>query len=340
MSSIALQPTYENKEVLCDPSDIAAAAEEAAGRIDGFVAETPVHLSPSLSAEGAQVAVKAETQQIGGSFKDRGAGNAVLYQTEQGLSVFVTTSAGNHGRGVGRAAVECGAEAAIVLPESASREKRDGIARTGAELIIHGENFDEALVYGLDLADARGGYFVHPYADRQVIAGQATIGLELLRQNPDMTHLVLPVGGGGLLAGVAAVIKEHAQNVKIIAAQVAGNTAYVDSLKGGVALQNQPIDKHLEGIAVGNVHPMTFELAKKLVDYTVVIDTFALYQTIAAYKKEQGVLLETAGAVSPAAAGLLAHTALKEQDVRLVAIASGANAPENLAEEVDKVFLK
>lgn len=338
MTPTALQPTYENKEVLSNPSGIAASAEEAAGRIEGFVMETPVHISEALSAEGAEVSVKAEYMQPGGSFKDRGAGNAVLYQTEQGLWLFVTTSAGNHGRGVGRAAAECGAESAIVLPKSASQEKRDGIARTGAELIIHGDNFDEALAYGLNLAGERDGYFVHPYADDQVIAGQATIALELLRQTPEMTHLVLPVGGGGLLAGVASVIKEHKENVRIIAVQVAGNTAYVDSLNRGVALQKQPVNRHLEGIAVGNVHPRTFEVAKKLVDYTVTVDESVLYQSIAAYKKESGIVLETAGAVSPAAAGLLANTAFKGQDVRLVALASGANAPRNLAEEVDKLY--
>lgn len=340
MSSTTLQPIYENKEALSDPLDIALAAEEAAGRIAGLVVETPVNPSEVLSGEGAEVSVKAEVFQPGGSFKDRGAGNAVLYRTEQGEFLFVTTSAGNHGRGVGRAARECGAEAAIVLPESASQEKRSGIARTGAELIIHGQDFDEALTYGLDLANERGGYFVHPYADKHVIAGQATIAVELLRQKPDMTHLVLPVGGGGLLAGVASVIKEYKENVRIIAVQVAGNTAFVDSLNRGVALQNQPVATHLEGIAVGNVHPMTFELAKKLVDYTVVVDEDVLYQTIGAYRKETGTLLETAGAVSPAAAGLLASTALRGQDVNVVAIASGANAPGNLAEEVDKLSLK
>lgn len=320
------------------PSIVAEMAEEAAERISGLVNETPVYESEALSRGGATVQVKDETEQAGGSFKDRGSGSCVSYHFANGEVFFVTTSTGNHGKGVARAARELDAEPEIVLPESATKEKREGILRTGAKLMIAGKNFDQALAHGLALAEEKQGKFVHPYADPLVIAGQGTIGLELLRQTPDMTHLVLPVGGGGMLAGVASVIKEHKENVKIIAAQVEGNTAFVDSLRRGRALQGQPTDSSLEGIAVGSVHPLTFDLARPLVDQTVVVDQKTLYQTIGLIREETGKLLETAGAVSPAAARLVVEKYLLDSDSQLVAVASGANAPKNLAEEVDRLI--
>lgn len=319
------------------PGQIADMAGTAAERISDLVSETPLYTSEALSQGQVQSELKDETTQPGGSFKDRGSGNFVAYYTENGEVFFVTTSAGNHGRGVARAAMELGASAEIVLPKSASAEKRRGISSTGARLTIFGDSFDEALEYGIALAKDSGGRFVHPYADPLVIAGQATIGLELLRQTPDMTHVVLPVGGGGMLAGVASVIKEHKENVEVVAVQVEGNSAFVDSLEAGRPLQGQPVDPKLEGIAVGSVHPLNFDMARLLVDRTVVVDQKTLYQTIRDLYAETGKLLETAGAVSPAGAKLLAGTALRGVDARVVAIASGANAPKGLAEEVDKL---
>ena len=200
-----------------------------------------------MSIGHTEVLVKDESVQPGGSFKDRGAGNAVLYHFEHGEDNFVTASAGNHGRGVARAATQ----STVVVPSSASDEKKNAIKNLGAELVVHGGNFDEALNRGLEISKENKGVFVHPYKNTLEIAGQATIALEILDQSPDVTHVVLPVGGGGLLAGVASVIKEHKENIQVVAAQVAGNRAYIDSLNAGRPLQNQPIDTKFEGIAVG-----------------------------------------------------------------------------------------
>lgn len=309
---------------------IAAKAEEAAERIGDFMDETPIVESDLLGYEDTVVLVKDETRQPAHNFKGRGAGNAVAYHAENGEELVVTGSAGSHGMQLGRAATKHGLASTVVVGHNATNEKQAAIKRTGAELIVNGNIFDEALAHAYTIAKDRGGKLVHPFADELVMAGQATIGLELLEQTPDMTHLVLPVGGDGLLAGVASVIKEHREDVKIIAAQVAGNTGYVDSLEAGQPLQAQPINRRLEGIAVSNISPVTFDIARGLVDQTIVIDTESLFRTIYHYKKTHGVLLEHAGGVGPAAAAQLGRTVLGGKEAKVVTVATGANPPKAL----------
>lgn len=303
-------------------------AIEASERIADFVEISPV-LESRLG-----VFVKNETIQPGRSFKDRGAGNAVLFHANNGEDLVVTASAGNHGLGVARAAAEQDIESVVVVSKSATDEKKSKIKGRGAELVEYGHAFDEALEYGLNLAKERSGKFVHPFADELVIAGQATIGLELIEQEPDMTHLVLPVGGGGLLAGVASVIKQHRKDVVIVAAQVVRNTGYVDSLKSKEALQNCPVDIRFEGIAVGNINPITFDLAKIAVDKTLVLETDEIYRSAYDFRRENGVLLESAGAVGLAGAKRLSRT-LRDEDARIVTVATGANPPKSFGPYID-----
>lgn len=330
--SAARETGFENAGELT-PSIVAESALEAAVRLQGFVEETPVHES-ALGTGDSRVVVKDETQHPGGSFKDRGAGNAVIYHAGTGIEFVATSSAGNHGLGVARAASEQGASSLVVLPSSASDERKEAVSRAGAEVIIHGQNFDAALEFGLTVAEERDGRFVHPFSDPLVIAGQATIGLELLRQRPDMTHVVLPVGGGGMLAGVASVIKEYREGVQVIAAQVPRNTAYVDSLTVGLPLQGRSVDTFYGGIAVGSVDPATFDIAKQVVDSTVVLDELETSKAIYDFRKEQGTILEPAGAVSLAAAGKIARLAAGKE-VEIVAIASGANNPQHFGRWLD-----
>lgn len=317
------------------PEIIAGLAERAQERIADFVTESPLNPSDVLSTGHTQVFVKDETVQTGGSFKDRGAGNAVIYLSEQGEKSVVTASAGNHGRGVARAAYEYGMDATVLVPATASETKRNAIERFDANLIVHGVDFDESLKRGQKTAREQGQQFVHPFEDASVIAGQATIALEILEQSPDATHIVLPVGGGGLLAGVASAIKEHKENIKIVAAQVSGNKAYVDSLNAGRALQNQPVNSKFEGVAVGTIHPTTFNIARSLVDRTVVVEPQDIYRVLYEYRAEQDKLLELAGAVSPAAAKYLAKTAFRGQEAQIVSIATGANPPAVLGKWLD-----
>lgn len=305
-----------------------ALAIEASERIADFV-----KISPIVESR-AGIAIKDETVQLGRSFKDRGAGNAVLFHADNGEDLVVTASAGNHGRGVARAAAEQGIESFVVVSKKATKEKKNRIRAHGAELVEHGHTFDQALQHGLSLAEERDGRFVHPFADELVIAGQATIGLELLEQEPDMTHLVLPVGGGGLLAGVSSIIKQYKKDVVVVAAQIVRNKGYVDSLKSKQALQNCPVDTRFEGIAVGNINPITFNLARETVDDTVVLETDEIYRAAYDFRRENRTLLESAGAVGIAGAKRLSET-LSDENARIVTIATGANPPKSFGPYID-----
>lgn len=297
--------------------EITQLALEASVRIAEFV-----KISPIVEDQGSGVLVKNEAVQAGRSFKDRGAGNAVMLHSENGETSVITASAGNHGLGVARAAKELGLEATIVVNTKAADEKKDRIKNQSAKLVEYGANFDESLAYALDLANVEDSKFVHPFADELVMAGQATIALELLHQEPEMTHLVIPAGGGGLLAGVGSVIKELRSDVSVVAAQVEENTAFVDSLLTGVAMRNRPVDLRFEGIAVGNINPMTFDIARKAVDSVVVVEREEVNRAIYDFNEEHKVLLEPAGAV-----GLAAARKLKKpgDNNRIVTIATGAN---------------
>lgn len=310
------------------PQRVNELAIEARERIADFVEISPV---VELSSG---VAVKNETIQPGRSFKDRGAGNAVLFHANNGEDLVVTASAGNHGRGVARAAEEEDIESVVVVSKNATDEKKNKIRTHSAELVEYGRTFDEALERGLNLAEERRGKFVHPFADELVIAGQATIGLELLEQEPEMTHLVLPVGGGGLLAGVASVIKEYRKDIVVVAAQIVRNTGYVDSLKSKKALLNCPVDTRFEGIAVGNINPITFDLAENLVNETLVLETDEVYRAAYDFRRENGILLESAGAVGLAGASRLSRT-LETEDNRVVTVATGANPPKSFGPYID-----
>lgn len=310
------------------PQSVNASAIEACARIADFV-----DISPVLESRYG-VFVKNETIQPGRSFKDRGAGNAVLFHNQNGEELVVTASAGNHGRGVARAAAEQDIESVVAVSKKATDEKKNKIRTHGAELVEHGRTFDEALEHGLSLGKERNGKFIHPFADELVIAGQATIGLELLEQEPDMTHLVIPVGGGGLLAGVASVIKEHKEDVVIVAPQIVRNTGYVDSLETKQALQNRPVDTRFEGIAVGNINPITFNLAKQVVDATVVLETDEIYHAAYDFRRETGTLLESAGAVGLAGARRLA-TEQDNKNIRVVTVATGANPTNSFGPYID-----
>ena len=315
-------------------SAIVKAAQEASQRIADHTIDTPVYVSQRLSTGAATVWIKDESCQPSHAFKDRGALNAVTSHAMNGVKLVVAGSAGNHGKGLARAAKINEIGAIVVVGESSTQEKRDSIAAYGAEILVKGRTFDEALEFAKATCHARNGRFVHPFADSLVIAGQATIGLELLHQSPDMTHLVLPVGGGGLLAGVASVVKASRPEVKVIAAQASGCDAFVYSLNSGRPVRGRAVDSRFEGTAVGTIDNFTFEIAKRLVDGTMLVEPTDVDKVIYEFKLETGTLLERAGGVGPAAARQLAAS-LAGRGAQIVTIASGANPPAALANYID-----
>ena len=299
-------------------------ALEAAQRISDLAVISPVVEAASFCHGSNTVHLKDETKQPVRSFKNRGSGNAVSYYQENGAEHFVAASAGNHARGVALAADYFDVDATIVVPECTAQVNKASIAKFGGKLIVHGATFDESLKFSLDMAEDTNAQHVHPYADELVIAGQATIGLELLEQTPDMTHLVLPVGGGGLLAGVATVVKHKLPDVKVVSAQVRGCDSFSKSMAAGSPQELESVDTRFGGVAVRKTNSLNFEIGAKVVDQVVVVETDEVYKAVYDHKEAMGVLLEPAGAVGLAVSRKLAQSKAMA-DANIVTVASGAN---------------
>jgi len=304
--------------------DIASMSEEAAERIKGVAVLTPVLNSQALSSEYATVVIKDETQQLGRCFKPRGALNTVAAYNEAGLTDFETASGGSFAIGARIAISRYGGSLEAVVPEGTSPCRQTAIRSQGVELIEYGENFDAAYRLAKERSEEYGRTFLHPFANPRTIAGQGTIGLELADQVPDMTHLVLPIGGGSLLSGVASVIRKRLPDVQIVAAQVERCTAYVDSLKTGSPQRATDVDTRFSGLAVCQTHPLTLALGSQLVDQVVVVGSHYAYETIDLYRRHEHTLLEESGVVGPAAARYLASLAVNEGS-KIVTVATGGN---------------
>jgi threonine dehydratase len=239
--------------------------------------------------------------------------------------LFVATR-GNHGIGTAVAGQHYGMRVTATMSKSASSEKKQLIRSHGGEVVECQGGLEDTVAESLRLCEEAGGRFVHPYANSLVIAGQATMGLELLDQVPDLTHLVLPVGGGGLYVGVASVIRERlkGRGVTLVAAQVAGCDAFVRSLNNGKPERLEYVDSRFEGVAVGTAHPLLLEAAKPLVDHTIVVQPDEVYRTIYDFRRETGELWEAAGGVAATAARKLVAE-LCDPGAQVIAVASGAN---------------
>lgn len=315
---------------LITPDMLVDMSESAARRLLGFVVQSPIKRQAYLECGKGMVFVKDETVQEGRSFKDRGAGNAVFaFPSDH----YVTASEGNHATGLARAASEVGSKATVVVRENMAENKVSRLTQLGAEVVCHGSDFDEASEYALRLSSLFSARLVHPFANQYVVAGQATLGLELLEQAPYMTHLVLPVGGGGLLAGVAGVVKQARPSVQVVAAEVNGCDAYAQSLEAGKSQTQTTVDMRFGGLAVRKTHPFNFELARRVTDQSMVLTSDEVYKAVHDHLHTSGVLLETAGATSLAAARKLS-VELADNSSSIVAVATGANAPDGLRQYV------
>ena len=254
---------------MIDAADIRAAR----ARLAGIVAETPCPYSETLSAmTGARVHVKLENLQMTGAFKERGAANLLLQLApEERRRGVVAASAGNHGLAVAFHAAKLDISAVIVMPEWAPLAKVTSARRRGAEVILHGENFEEAYARARAIEAERGLVFVHPFDDPRVIAGQGTIGLELLEQVPDLDAVLVPVGGGGLIGGIGTAIKAERPAVKVIGVQAREIAAMQAALAGGLRDGLPAATTIADGIAVRRVGEETLALARRYVDAVVTV---------------------------------------------------------------------
>jgi len=292
----------EDLDRLIAAAEDLADIEAAAARLAGHVLDTPFVESKTLSQiTGAQVFLKFENLQFTASFKERGALNklAALVQSGQPVRGVIAASAGNHAQGVAHHAQRLGLRAVIVMPVLTPTVKVERTRGFGAEVVLHGNGFDEARDHALVLAERDGLTFIHPFDDPLVIAGQGTIGLEMLRAQPALDTLVIAVGGGGLISGIATAARAIQPGLKIIGVQTARFPAMVNVVQG--TAHPQGASTIAEGIAVGQPGQITRRIVADLVDDLVLVDEGDIEQAIVMLLEIEKTLVEGAGAAGLAA---------------------------------------
>ena len=275
--------------------------QDAATRLQGQVLDTPCVESRTLSEiVGAQVFLKFENLQFTASFKERGACNKLAQLTaEERARGVIAMSAGNHAQGVAYHAQRLGIRAVIVMPSFTPGVKVERTRGFGAEVLLHGSTLEEARQHAYQLAEEQGLVFVHPYDDEAVAAGQGTLALEMLAAVPNLDTLVIAVGGGGLIAGVATAAKALRPGIEIIGVQTERFPAMVNAVKG--THHAQGTSTIAEGIAVGTPGTVTLEVVRRLVDDLVLVDEGDIEQAVLMLLEIEKTLVEGAGAAGLAA---------------------------------------
>jgi len=296
-------------------------------RVYDVAIETPLELAPSLSARiGNRVLLKREDMQPVFSFKLRGAYNKMVQLPPAVLRRgVIAASAGNHAQGVALAAQRLRCRATIVMPVTTPRIKVDAVAARGAKVVLFGDTYDEAYGEARRIERVKRLTFVHPYDDPDVIAGQGTIGLEILRQaHRPIDAIFVAVGGGGLIAGVGAVIKQLHPEIRVIGVEPTDADAMDRSLKAGRRVKLDHVGLFADGVAVRQVGKESFRVARQVVDEMILVDTDAICAAIKDVFEDTRSILEPAGALAIAGAKAWAvkHRA---RDRELVTIACGAN---------------
>jgi len=296
-------------------------------RVYDVAIESPLDAAPLLSCRlDNRVLLKREDLQPVFSFKLRGAYNKMSsLDVAQLRAGVVAASAGNHAQGVALAASRLGCGATIVMPVTTPRIKVDAVSAHRADVVLRGESYDDAYRHARDLASASGATFIHPYDDPAVISGQGTIAMELLRQNRGQLDAVfVPVGGGGLISGIAAYIKRLKPHIKVIGVEPVDADAMRRSLIAGHPVRLDHVGLFADGVAVRQPGEETFRVCRELVDEVVVVDTDEICAAIKDVFEDTRSILEPAGALS--VAGLKNWVTREGSSGRtLVAVASGAN---------------
>jgi threonine dehydratase len=301
-------------------------------RVYDVAVETPLQLATNLSQRmDNKIYFKREDMQSVHSFKLRGAYNKMAHLTPLQLKHgVICASAGNHAQGVALSAAKLGCRAVIVMPTTTPEVKIEAVKAFGGEVVLHGESYSDAYTHALTLEKKQKLTFVHPFDDPYVIAGQGTIGMEILRQHSGPIHAIfVAIGGGGLIAGVAAYVKAVRPDIKIIGVQTSDSDAMARSLKAGRRVTLTDVGLFSDGTAVKLVGEETFRMAQQYVDEIILVDTDAVCTAIKDVFQDTRSILEPAGALSIAGAkaylerARLAKKPLKNET--LVTIACGAN---------------
>ncbi|ACU98157.1 threonine ammonia-lyase [Saccharomonospora viridis] len=296
---------------------------EARRLLESVVRKTPMEHARDLEApHGGPVYLKCENLQRTGSFKIRGAYTRIhgLTEEERARGV-VAASAGNHAQGVALAASLLGANATVFMPERAPLPKLAATRGYGADVHLHGDVLEDALVKATAFAEQTGAVFIHPFDHPDIIAGQGTVGLEILEQVPDVATVVVATGGGGLVGGVASALKAERPEIRVVGVQAEGAAAFPLSLSAGNPVRLDRMQTMADGIAVGEPGPITFEHVRSLVDDVVTVGEESLSRAVLLCLERRKLVVEPAGAAAVAA--LLEHPGVFEPPI--VAVLSGGN---------------
>jgi threonine dehydratase len=310
-------------------ADVRAARERIAGRL---------HLTPVMSATrlgqrvGASLSLKCESLQKTGSFKVRGALNTVAQldreSRERGV---ITVSAGNHAQALAWASRDAGVPCTVVMPTIASRAKVEASRGYGAEVVQHGATSIEAFAHARTLASERKLVFVHPFDDGPVVAGQGTVGLEILDQASDAEIIVVPVGGGGLISGIAIAIKEQRPKVRIYGVEPTGASAMRRSLDAGHAVRLDSLKTMADGLAAPMAGELTFEVVRRYVDDIVLVSDEEIISAMRGLLASAKLLTEGGGAAATAA---ILTGKIPVEGKRVVSVISGGNVDLTLLKEI------
>jgi len=306
-----------------------ADVEAARDRIADVVRHTPLEYSYAFSEmTDADVHLKLETFQRTGAFKLRGATNriATLSDAERDAGV-VTASAGNHAQGVALAATRAGVDSKIVMPEHAPISKVEATARYGGQTVLHGADYDDAQAKAHEIERAEGRTYVHAFDDERVMAGQGTIGLEIVEDCPDVETVVVPVGGGGLISGIATAVKARNPDVRVIGVQAEGAASLPQSLTAGEIQELDSVNTIADGIATRKVGETPFAVIRERVDEVVTVPDEEIAVALTYLLERSKTLVEGAGAVPMAA--LLFERFDYDEDETIVPALCGGNIDTN-----------
>ena len=295
---------------------------KAKEKLSKVLLKTSLIHSPIFSKEaGNEVYIKPENLQKTGSFKIRGAYNKITnLSDEEKKKGVIASSAGNHAQGVAYGAKESGIKAVIVMPKSTPLIKVESTKQYGAEVILHGDVYDDAFKKAKELEEKEGYIFVHPFDDEDVIYGQGTIALEILEELPETDIILVPIGGGGLISGIACAAKILKPEIKIIGVEPEGAASAYEAIKEDKVVELKEANTIADGTAVKKIGNTTFEYIKKYVDEIITVSDYELMEAFLLLVEKHKIIAENSGILS-----LAALKKLKEKNKKVVSVVSGGN---------------
>lgn len=290
---------------------------------ESIVKHTPVERSTSLGQmSNSDVCLKMEHLQWTGSFKTRGAYNKILQAVNKGVDKFIAASAGNHAQGVALAATKCGAESTIIMPETAPQSKIDATRSYGGTVELVGQDFQDAMSYAQSQAANSDIEFVHAYDDPDIVAGQGTLGIEIHEDYPEIDTVVLPIGGGGLISGVATALNRLSPETRVVGVQAEGAATVHESLNKGMPVTLNQVDTVADGIATGGISDLTLDLIDAHVDEVVTVTDTEIANAILLLLERAKQVVEGAAAAPVAA---ILSDELNVRGEKVMPVLSGGN---------------